>query len=154
MSSTPEGNTVNTSTTRPHAVHEYRVLIHEAHLDTFGHVNNATYLQLFEQARWEWITRNGYGLDKIRETQQGPTILQCTLEFKREVTNRQELVIRSWVGTYAGKIADVHQEMWRFGAQPTLCCSAKFVMALFDLNQRKLITPTPAWLACLGLSEP
>lgn len=130
------------------------MLIHEAHLDTFGHVNNAAYLQLFEQARWEWITNNGYGLQQIRETQQGPTILHCSLEFKREITNRQELVIHSWVGSYAGKIAEVNQEMWRFaeqGVEPILCCSAKFVMGLFDLSQRKLIAPTPRWLACLGL---
>lgn len=138
------------------AVHEYRVLIHEGHLDTFGHVNNATYLQLFEAARWDWITAGGYGLAQIRETQQGPTILACSLQFPREITNRQEILIRSWVGAYASKVADVHQEMWRVSpeeAEPTLCCSAKFTMALFDLTARKLIPPTPRWLACLGMQK-
>ncbi len=135
------------------AVHEYQVLVHEAHLDTFGHVNNAAYLQLFEQARWDWITKGGYGVTQIRETQQGPTILECSLAFRREVTNRQQLLIRSWVASYASKVADVQQEMWRMtsdGSEPVLCCSAKFVMALFDLSQRKVILPTPRWLAALG----
>jgi YbgC/YbaW family acyl-CoA thioester hydrolase len=139
------------------AVHEYEVLIREAHLDTFGHVNNATYLQLFEEARWDWITGGGYGLATIRETRQGPTILECSLQFRREVTNRQQLRIRSWVASYVGKVAEVHQELWRQpedGAEPTLCCNAKFVMALFDLEARKLIPPTPAWLACLGYPSP
>lgn len=136
------------------AVQEYRLLIHEAHLDTFGHVNNATYLALFEEARWDWLTKGGYGLKEIRETQQGPTILECSLQFRREVTNRQEVLIRSWVASYVGKIAEVHQQMWRAGAstdEPLLCCEAKFVMALFDLKARKLIPPTPRWWVCCGL---
>jgi len=31
-------------------VHEYEILIKEHHLDSFGHVNNAVYLELFEEA--------------------------------------------------------------------------------------------------------
>jgi acyl-CoA thioesterase FadM len=54
-------------------VHEYTVLIIERHLDTFGHVNNATYLDLFEAARWEWITSNGFGLERIRELRKVPS---------------------------------------------------------------------------------
>ena len=54
--------------TSPHATFVYETLIRESHLDTFGHVNNATYLQLYEEARWELITRNGYGLAKVRES--------------------------------------------------------------------------------------
>ena len=50
--------------------HEYPLLIVERHLDTFGHVNNATYLELFEEARWDWLQQNGYGLDEIRKRDQ------------------------------------------------------------------------------------
>ncbi len=32
--------------------HEYHLLILEKHLDTFGHVNNASYLEILEEARW------------------------------------------------------------------------------------------------------
>ena len=34
-------------------VFTYPLLIKETYLDTFGHVNNATYLTLFEEARWD-----------------------------------------------------------------------------------------------------
>ena len=37
----------------------YEMLIKEKHLDTFGHVNNATYFELLEEARWDFITNNG-----------------------------------------------------------------------------------------------
>ena len=34
----------------------YHTQIKEKDLDTLGHVNNAKYLELFEEARWDFIT--------------------------------------------------------------------------------------------------
>jgi len=133
----------------PSPVHEYRVLIIERHLDTFGHVNNATYLDLFEAARWDWITGNGFGLDRIRELQQGPTVLEITLRFKRELRNRQQIVIRTWLESYEGKICTVLQEM-RDDANE-LCCEGRFLCGLFDMKARRLLAPTPGWLTAVGL---
>ena len=50
----------------------YTVMIKENHLDTFGHVNNAAYLTLYEEARWDFITKNGYGLEVIQNEKKGP----------------------------------------------------------------------------------
>ena len=132
-------------------IHEYEVLIIERHLDTFGHVNNATYLDLFEAARWDWITRNGFGLERIRELQQGPTVLELTLCFKREIKNRQTITIRTWVDSYEGKIGVVLQEMR--DAAGELYCEGRFTCALFDLQARRLLTPTPEWLAAVGMQR-
>jgi acyl-CoA thioester hydrolase len=131
-------------------IHEYRVLIIERHLDTFGHVNNATYLDLFEAARWDWITGNGFGLDRIRELQQGPTVLEVTLRFKREIKNRQQILIRTWVESYEGKVGTVAQEMRDEAGE--LCCEGRFLCALFDLKARRLLAPTPEWLVAVGLA--
>ena len=46
-------------------VFTYPVTIKEVYLDTFGHMNNAMYLTLFEEARWEFITQRGFGLKTI-----------------------------------------------------------------------------------------
>jgi acyl-CoA thioester hydrolase len=131
------------------AVHEYPVLIREQHLDTFGHVNNARYLELFEEARWDLITRNGYGVDDIVRTRIGPTILEVTLKFQRELRNRQAVVIKSWTDSYVGKIARFTQQM--LDDKGRLCCEGTFVLALFDLAARKLIPPTPEWLRAVGI---
>lgn len=130
-------------------VHEYEVLIVERHLDTFGHVNNATYLDLFEAARWDWITRNGFGLDRIRELQQGPTVLELNLRFKREIRNRETIAIRTWVESYERKVGTVVQEMRNAAGE--LCCEGRFVCGLFDLKSRRLLAPTPEWLHALGM---
>ncbi len=131
------------------AVHSCEVFIHERHLDTFGHVNNAVYLDLFEQSRWDLITANGYGLAEVQRTRLGPTILEIQLRFVKEVRNRERVTIRSWTQAYKRKICHFRQQMT--DADGALFCDATFVIGLFDLEARKLIEPTAAWLAALGI---
>jgi len=52
--------------------HTYEVIILERHLDTFRHVNNAVYLELFEEARWDFISRRGYDMQVIDDLKLGP----------------------------------------------------------------------------------
>ena len=130
-------------------VFEQSVVIREEHLDTFGHVNNARYLEIFEQARWDFITDNGFGLDYVRESGTGPVILELNLRFQRELTNRQRVLIRSSVDSYDGKIGRLTQLM--LDEEERVCCEGKFVVALWDTKTRKLIPPTPEWRRACGL---
>jgi thioesterase-3 len=126
----------------------YPLTIKEHHLDTFGHINNAVYLQIFEEARWEWITQNGYGLAKVKETGLGPTLLEVNLKFLKEITLRQKITIESKVVSYVKKIAVVEQEMKNAAGE--ICCQGRFTIALFDTKARKLVLPTPEWLQGVG----
>ncbi len=129
--------------------HRFSLEIVERHLDTFGHVNNAVYLEILEEARWEWITRNGYGMKEIREFEQGPTILECSLKFMKELKLRERIEIESDIASLRGKTFDVVQHIRR--PDGDVACEAHFKMGLFDLRARRLIAPTPRWLAGLGL---
>jgi len=129
---------------------KYPILIREAHLDTFGHVNNATYLALYEEARWEIITKNGYGLKTIQELKQGPVILEASIKFLHELKLRQEITITSEMVQYKGRVGQIKQQMLKSDGE--VASEALFTMGLFDLVQRKLIEPTPAWRKALELS--
>jgi acyl-CoA thioester hydrolase len=131
--------------------HEYKLQILEFRLDTFGHVNNAVYLDLFEEARWALIHGNGYGLETIREYGKGPTMLEINLRFQREIKNRERITIKTWTEAYAGKVGTMVQEMVNEAGET--CCVGRFVFGLFDTSARKLVAPTPAWLRGLGVSE-
>jgi len=130
-------------------VFEQSIVIREEHLDTFGHVNNARYLEIFEQARWDLITDNGFGLDYVQSSGTGPVILEINLRFLREIKNRQHLLVRSFVDSYEGKIGRMTQLLIDDSAQ--ICCEGKFVFAQWDTRTRKLIRPTPEWLAAVGV---
>ncbi|MCB0386228.1 MAG: acyl-CoA thioesterase, partial [Bdellovibrionales bacterium] len=82
----------------------YPLTVREAHLDTFGHVNNATYLALFEEARWELVTQRDYGLDQVRNRQQGPIILDVHVEFRKEMKLREQVLITTTLLHYEKKV--------------------------------------------------
>ena len=63
-------------------------------------MNNATYLTLLEEARWELVTKNGYGMKKIQETGLGPTILELKLSFFKELRLRDEIIIETNMVSY------------------------------------------------------
>ncbi len=133
---------------KPALAHEYPLTILERHLDAFGHVNNAVYLEIFEEARWDLITKNGFGRDEIQKRQIGPVVLEAHLRFQRELRNRESVIIRSKCLDYRGKIARMEQVILQEDGK--IACRAEFVFALFDLKERKLIAPPPEWLKALG----
>src|SRR3954469_23299527 len=130
-------------------VHDKAIVISEAHLDSFGHMNNARYLELYEQARWDLITERGFGIDTIRRTQTGPIILEVTVRFMRELAAREAVVIRSELVSYERKIGKMRQQIIK--ADAALACEALFTFALFDMQRRKLIEPSPEWAYAVGI---
>lgn len=128
---------------------KYRMLIRENHLDTFGHVNNATYLQLLEEARWEFLNEQDMNLKTIHETKIGPVVLECNIKFIKELTLRQNIVIESQMLSYHKKIGVMDQRI--FDEQGNLCTEAQFKFGFFDMELRKLIVPTPQLLLAFGI---
>jgi YbgC/YbaW family acyl-CoA thioester hydrolase len=122
----------------------YEITIREHHLDTFGHVNNATYLQLYEEARWEFITQNGYGLDKVKSTGLGPVILEINLRFLKELRLRDKITIHSQTSNHTSKIGLINQ--WMTNGKGDTCSDIELKYGLFDTKSRKLVVPTEEWV--------
>lgn len=131
-------------------VFEYEVLIREMHLDSFGHVNNAAYVMLYEEARWDFITKNGFGLDHIQKQQAGPVILDLNVRFKRELKNREKIIIKSQaVEIVSTKIMVLEQFMVKEDGK--IASEAKFTVGFFDMKERKLVNATSEWLKACGI---
>jgi YbgC/YbaW family acyl-CoA thioester hydrolase len=135
-----------------HQIFEYQLTIKESHLDSFGHVNNAVYLQLYEEARWDFITKNYMGLTVIQNNQKGPVLLDLKVKFKRELKNRQTIIIQSRVHEILNsKMIVLHQQMLTEAGK---CASeAFFTVGYFDLRERKLIDGDSLWWQALGVEK-
>ena len=131
-----------------HSSHKYSTMIKETQLDLYRHVNNATYFTLLEDARWDFITCNGYGFAKILETGLGPVVLEASIRYLKELRLRDEIIIETATVSYDKKIGKMHQTVMR---GEDICCEADFTFGLFDLQERKLVLPTPEWLRGVGL---
>lgn len=131
--------------------HIYEVLITEKHLDTFGHVNNAVYLELYEEARWDLITKGGWGLDKIQKEKIGPVITSIKIDFKREISNRTKIYIHTKFGGFRNsKVSYINQQM--LDDAGNILNEMSMEAGLFDLRQRRLIAPTDEWMHALGIT--
>lgn len=131
-------------------VFEYEVLIQEHHLDSFGHVNNAAYIELYEEARWDFITQRGFGLDYIQKNQVGPVILDLKVRFKRELLNREKIKITSrTIEIVSPKVMVLEQFMIKPDGK--VASEATFTVGFFDMKARKLIDAGPEWLEAIGV---
>ena len=133
-------------------ISDYEVLIRESHLDTYGHVNNAVYLTLFEEARWQIITDRGYGFKRVHETKKGPIILEVNLKFMKELVLREKIRITLEVMFYKGKIFQMRQTMVKPNGE--IACQMDCIAGFFDLAERKLILPNEEWLAAIAYTPP
>lgn len=129
-------------------VFTYETMIRESHLDTYGHVNNAVYLTLFEEARWQIITERGYGFKKVHETKKGPVILEVHMKFLKELGLREKIRITLELLSYNGKISELRQTMVKENGD--IACELTCIAGFFDMTARKLILPTPEWLQAIG----
>lgn len=134
-------------------VYEYELTILEHHLDTFGHVNNAVYLSLYEEARWDFITKNGLGINQIMESKIGPVLLDLNLTFKSELNNREKIKIISKARPEMRNkfVMVIDQKMVKENGK--IASTITLSVGLMDLNLRKLITPNKEWFMALGLQE-
>lgn len=134
-------------------IYEYELTILEQHLDTFGHVNNAVYLTLYEEARWDFITKNGLGLKQILESKVGPVLLDLNLTFKSELNNREKIKIVSQARPEMRNkyVMVLDQKILKESGK--VASTLTLSVGMMDLNERKLISPSAEWLLALGLEE-
>lgn len=132
-------------------IYEYQTQILEHHLDTFGHVNNAKYLELYEEARWDIIHSRGYGVREIEQKKQGPVVLDVTCRFKAELKNREIVKITSEAINVKSKISQMKQAMIK--EDGTIASEAVFTFGFMDLEKRKLIEQPKSWLDALGVEK-
>lgn len=134
-------------------IFEYRLQTKESHLDSFGHMNNAVYVQLYEEARWEFMNMSGMGLEYIQNTQIGPVLLDMQIRFKRELKNREDILIKSQAKEVrSSRIIILEQQI--INSDGKVASEAVFTIGLLDLKARKLVEASEEWLRAIGINHP
>lgn len=98
-------------------------------LDSFGHVNNAVYINYLEQARWEIVNKLGL-LDLLKENKSFLVVVETNIKYVKELRMFDKaVVVSSMIGR--GFFIDFKQD-------------------IFDNNNRKVVK---AKIKCLFLDE-
>lgn len=122
--------------------------IKEYHLDTFGHVNHATYLVLLEQARWEICNQYEMGISYIQKKGIGPVILSAQIDYKSELRVRDKIQIFTDFTPHKSKLFYVDHEIQKESGE--LAAKAKLLAAIWDVRERKIISPPVDWARILS----
>ena len=97
--------------------------------DSYGHVNNANYLNYLEFARYEFLKDVGFDYGAMIKAGFGIYVARIEIDYKKPAIADDELVLKSWPikkGMVSGIIA---QEIWR-GEE--LLAAAKVTWAFVD----------------------
>jgi len=91
----------------------HRVVSYE--LDSFGHVNNAVFLQLLEKARNDFMLQKGLSFADFSRWGCFPVVTKATLIYKAPAYADDPLVIRGWItdwsqASFTLRYEIIHQE--------------------------------------------
>jgi len=108
---------------------KYQFQVRGYELDSFGHVNNAVYINYLEQARWEIVNKLGL-LDLLKENKSFLIVVETNIKYVKELRMFDKaVVVSSMIGR--GFFIDFKQD-------------------IFDNNNRKV---AKAKIKCLFLDE-
>jgi thioesterase-3 len=118
--------------------HETSFSIRTFHTDSFGHVNNAKYLELLEEARWQYAEDNGL-LKLLERDNLGFIIIDMRLRFREEVTEGDRVTVGTQLLTLGSGSGEVEQLVRKEG-QSRIALKSLFHFILVDREAR---TPVP-----------
>jgi YbgC/YbaW family acyl-CoA thioester hydrolase len=82
-------------------------------LDSFGHVNNAVYLNYLEVARWKMLNQEGITLDGIQKEKRWPVIAAIEIKYIRPAFMGDQLEVRTRVIEYSKARFKLEQLIYR-----------------------------------------
>jgi len=117
-------------------VHQTSFIIRSTQVDSFGHLNNAAYLELYEWARWEWWAASGLELNEfMKSTRKGPAVIQADVRFQRELRQGDVVTVRTWMHEATRVKVVMGQDI--ASPEGAIASSARITFVLINLDTRR-----------------
>jgi thioesterase-3 len=89
-------------------VHTIDIKVRGYHLDLFGHVNNARYLEFLEEGRWAAF-EEAMDLQKVARQGYLFTVVNININYRRPALMNQMLCIETQIARWNRRSAVIHQ---------------------------------------------
>ena len=114
-------------------------------MDSMGHLNHASYLTVFEEARWDICHAQNMTIESMQARGIGLVVIEAHIQYRRELRAGEALLIKT-------RFRDVHRKLWRVeqtmeNAQGQLCSHVEIKGGMFDLKERKMVLADSEWRA-------
>jgi len=115
-----------------------QIRIRGYHEDRFGHVNNARYLELLEEARWAHLEERGLTASFLDEQGVFPVIVRLSVSYRRPASAGDLLEIETNV-LRSGRRKVVLKQVGRFVGSDEICVEAEMTAIFIDLESGRAV---------------
>ena len=116
-------------------IHSIEIKVRGYHLDLFGHVNNARYLEFLEEARWDLLEKIPDFKLLVGE-RYSFTVVNININYRLPALMGHVLVIESELTQIGRHSAVIHQAITRKGTDD-LVADADITFVVIDTQTRK-----------------
>lgn len=109
------------------------------HLDGYGHVNNARYLEFLEEGRWSFFDERPALGEVVRRGEVAFVVVNLNIDYRRAATAGDELEVVTALAELGSRSARMHQEVRRARDGKTVA-SADITFVLLDVATNKAVS--------------
>ena len=113
------------------------IKVHGYHIDVFKHVNNARYLEFYEEARWVFTGKQGF-LDWALSHKRGMAVINVNINYLKGAALGDELTVLTKIESIGAKNGVFYQQITKNKdgkARLVSDCYSTFVFIDTDTNK-------------------
>ena len=118
-------------------MHSIDIKVRGYHLDLYGHVNNARYLEFLEEARWAYFDHHG-GLEAFLASSLAFVIVNININYRRPALMNETMRISTQIASVGGRSAVIQQRV-TLGESDTMIADANVTFVMFDSKIDKVV---------------
>ena len=120
-------------------IYECKLTVRTYECDSYGHVNNANYLNYLEFARCEFLRDVGFDYPAMIKAGYGIYVARIEIDYVKPAFADDELLVKSWAAKKGAVSGVIGHEIWR---KDELLAKARVTWAFVDSKgQPKKIPP-------------
>jgi thioesterase-3 len=116
-------------------IHTIEIKIRGYHLDLFGHVNNARYLEFLEEARWAAFEKT-VDLERLARDGRAFTVVNININYRRPAVIHDVLRIETRIAEWRRRSAVIRQSVVQSQSGETVA-DADVTFVIFDTEKQK-----------------
>jgi thioesterase-3 len=116
-------------------IHTLDIKIRGYHIDVFGHVNNARYLEFLEEARWGAFEETD-GIQVLIKKGFAFTVVNININYRKPAFVNDTLRIETKMQRLGNRSAVIHQAIKLKGSD-TVVADADVTFVILDVSQKK-----------------
>ncbi|WNL40677.1 thioesterase family protein [Halomonas sp. PAMB 3264] len=108
------------------------------HLDGYGHVNNARYLEFMEEGRWSYFDQHARLVSEMHDSGRAFVVVNLNIDYKRAAVQNDDLTVMTGLIEVGERSALCHHRILR--ADGKVVAQADLTFVLMDMNAGRAST--------------